>query len=324
VVAAVADGLATAHEVWVAHGALVASSVLIDDVVVARVVDVGLGDLLVREDGRGASRAAGLTDRRAADVLAVGLLFEWMVSGSAEHGPPPGGDASRPWERDVPTEARAVLSAALSPHRLQRPGMAELAAGLAPALESKADEEGTRAAARPHAAAASEPSGPILPDGPPPPRPDRREAVEAKPAATEAAGPAPLERASRTRRRRRRIALVALVGALVAIGGSFGAVFALRAADGDRERPTPSASASPSVAPSPSATPVIERATVPGVLGVRVERATERLQEAGLVVGSVTMVPGKSGLVVRTDPTQGEAVASGTAVDLFVGNGAEA
>jgi beta-lactam-binding protein with PASTA domain len=99
----------------------------------------------------------------------------------------------------------------------------------------------------------------------------------------------------------------------------------LRAADGDRDRPTRTFSASPSIAASatPSPTPVIARATVPGVLGVRVERATEQLQEAGLIVGSVTTVPGKAGVVVRTEPTQGEAVASGTAVDLFVGNGAE-
>ena len=59
------------------------------------------------------------------------------------------------------------------------------------------------------------------------------------------------------------------------------------------------------------------------MLSVRVERATELLQQAGLVVGSVTTVPGRAWVVVRTEPTQGEAVAAGTAVDLFVGNGAE-
>jgi beta-lactam-binding protein with PASTA domain len=41
------------------------------------------------------------------------------------------------------------------------------------------------------------------------------------------------------------------------------------------------------------------------------------------VVGVVTTVPGGEGVVVRTDPTPGEAVAAGTAVDLFVGNGVE-
>ena len=59
------------------------------------------------------------------------------------------------------------------------------------------------------------------------------------------------------------------------------------------------------------------------MLGVRVETATELLQQAGLVLGSVTTVPGRAGVVLRTEPTQGEAVPAGTVVDLFVGNGAE-
>jgi beta-lactam-binding protein with PASTA domain len=79
--------------------------------------------------------------------------------------------------------------------------------------------------------------------------------------------------------------------------------------------------ATPSV--TPSITPPVRRATVPGLLGRRVEIATELLEQADLVVGSVTPVPGEAGSVVRTEPTQGEAVRAGTAVDIFVGNGAE-
>ncbi len=342
VVAAVADGLAGAHDVWVSHGALSPSSVLVDELVVAKVVDVGLGELLVaRDDGRRVAHATNLTDRRAADVLAVGLLFERLVSGPEAHRPPSEVDAPRAWEAEVTAEIRAVLRRALSPHWLQRPGMAELAATLAPALAATDEDEPVVAdAARFTAPRGPDASGedvpPLEPGLPAPPRPDR--SVIAAAAGAETSSPRPARPVSealeepqpreaiRRGRRRRRVVLVALLSTVVVIGASVGAFLALRDTGGGRHRPVGSGAASPSAATSvtPSVTAAPQPATVPAVLGVRVEAATELLQQAGLVVGSVTTVPGRAGVVVRSEPTQGEAVAAGTAVNLFVGNGAEA
>lgn len=338
VVAAVADGLAGAHEVWVCHGALSPASVLVDERAVAKVVDVGLGELLLdRDELRRIAHSTNLSDRRAADVLAVGLLFEQLVSGPGARRPPSEADAPRAREDEVPAEVRAVLRRALSPHWLQRPGMAELAATLAPALATTAEDEtgpprATRLAAPPTRDAASE-GLPVEPGLPAPPRPDGSAVAAAEPISPRPAGKAsePLEvppsRVAFSRgRRRRRVVLVGLVSSVVVIGATVGAVLALRATSEDPDRPARSGTASPSIAASvtPSATPAVQPATVPAVLGLRAESATELLQEAGLVVGSVTTVPGRAGVVVRTEPTQGEAVAAGTAVDLFVGNGAEA
>jgi len=326
VVAAVADGLAGAHEVWVCHGALSPDSVLIDERVVAKVVDVGLGELLpARDEGRRAAHATNLSDRRATDVLAVGVLFERLVSEP---------DGARGWEGEVSDEVRAVLRRALSPHWLQRPGMAELAATLASALATaEEDEPGVAYAVRSEAASVGAREAlPVEPGLPAPPRPDRSSVAVAEEAEVISPRPAREVKVSEAleappqKRRRRGLVLVALASSVVVIGTSIGAVLAMRAASDDQDRPVRSGAASPSVAASatPSMTPALQPATVPAVLGVRVETATELLQQAGLVVGSVTTEPGKAGVVVRTEPTQGEAVPAGTVVELFVGNGAEA
>lgn len=328
VVAAVADGLAGAHEVWVCHGALSPDSVLIDERVVAKVVDVGLGELLsARDEGRRVAHATNLSDRRAADVLAVGVLFERLLSG---------GDGPRAWEAEVSAEVRAVLRRALSPYWLQRPGMAELAATLAPALATAEEDVPAFAhAARPEASLGAGGASEVRyaePGLPAPPRPDRSRDAPAEPTSphprrevSEAIEAPPSREAGGRRGRPRRVVLVALASAVVVIGASIGAVLALRAASDDPDRPVSGGAASPSVAASatPPVTPALQPATVPAVLGVRVETATELLEQAGLVVGSVTTVPGKAGVVVRTEPTQGEAVPAGTGVDLFVGNGGE-
>jgi beta-lactam-binding protein with PASTA domain len=102
------------------------------------------------------------------------------------------------------------------------------------------------------------------------------------------------------------------------LGVLIGGLYALPATDVEVEPAGPT-----TVTATPSITPPLVPATVPGLLGQTVEIATELLERAGLVVGSVTPVPGEAGSVVRTEPTQGEAVRAGTAVDLFVGNGAE-
>lgn len=104
------------------------------------------------------------------------------------------------------------------------------------------------------------------------------------------------------------------------LGILVGGIFAFRAIDAEVQ---PQGPATVTATPTTSVTPQPQPATVPVLLGQRVEIATELLEQAGLLVGSVTAVSGETGLVVRTEPTQGEAVMAGTAVDLFVGNGEE-
>ncbi len=126
VVAAVADGLATAHAQWVYHGALTPSSVLLGDDGAVAVVDVGLGELLDDPDHRG-PRSANLADQGAVDVFAVAVLLEQLVIG---HRPPaPGGRArgapvvggGAPVRGDAPDAAGAV-AAPTAPARHGPPG----------------------------------------------------------------------------------------------------------------------------------------------------------------------------------------------------------
>jgi beta-lactam-binding protein with PASTA domain len=115
------------------------------------------------------------------------------------------------------------------------------------------------------------------------------------------------------------------LGACLVLGVLVGGIFVFRATDEGEPQGTttvtPTTATPTTSTPTTSTTAPLERATVPVLLGQEVEIATELLEQAGLVVGSVTAVPGEAGLVVRTEPTQGEAVSAGTAVDLFVGNG---
>jgi hypothetical protein len=103
------------------------------------------------------------------------------------------------------------------------------------------------------------------------------------------------------------VTLVSAAAAWLALGG------------GEPATPARSPAASPAASPSPSASFV--PATVPDALGLPLDEATALLESAGLVVGTVTSVPGDDGVVVRSDPTPGEAVVAGTEVDLFVGDG---
>jgi hypothetical protein len=104
------------------------------------------------------------------------------------------------------------------------------------------------------------------------------------------------------------------------LGVLVGGIFAFRATDAEVR---PQGPATVTATPTTSLTPPLQPTTVPVLLGQSVEIATELLEQAGLLVGSVTAVSGEARLVVRTEPTQGEAVMAGTAVDLFVGNGEE-
>lgn len=384
VTAAVADGLASAHAAWVSHGALTSASVLVDDDAVAKVTDIGLGELLGDRDGRGRSSGmASLSDRRAADVLAVGLLLEELVSPA--HGRPPGidGDAAPAWEDEVPPGMRVLVRRALSPYPLERPDMDELAAGLAPALAStwpahpwaprrarptepppyvrsrpgRPLEQGPSHQARPEPRGAErvpQPPAPGLgvglPSGGPAATSERpaggpeveaeiprsgkdvsskpdggsRGVIESPPGMPDPARPAAaaaeeggrVAARGRPQARGRRRLLVTLAASLVVVVGGVAGAFAILDADAPVERPLERQ-------PSVSVSPENEPATVPVVLGRRVERVALLLDRAGLAVGSVTTVSGRAGIVVRTDPTQGEAVAAGTEVDLFVGSGVD-
>jgi hypothetical protein len=128
--------------------------------------------------------------------------------------------------------------------------------------------------------------------------------------------------------RSRRLLLVAILSVLALAGVGIGSAAFIGK---DDDRPDPAASRTGSTTPSitaaiaPSASPStvgVVRATVPDLIGLRIGRAASALQDAGLMLGSVTTVPGPAGVVVRTDPTPGEAVLAASVVDVFVGNGA--
>lgn len=131
VIAAVADGLASAHEAWVYHGALTSASILMDDNFVAKVTDIGLGELLDDGNERGRSvLPSSLNDRGAADVLAVAVLFEQLLSGGPGREAGIRVDTADGWAM-IPDELGDLVRRALSPHPLHRPSMAELATALA-------------------------------------------------------------------------------------------------------------------------------------------------------------------------------------------------
>jgi serine/threonine-protein kinase len=318
VVAAVADGLATAHAAWIYHSALTPASVLVSNGA-ARVIDLGLGELLEgRERPARLGSPASLRDRGPADVRALGLLFEQLLLGRVERAAPHESDAPRAWEGRLPRDAAVSLRRALSPYRLQRPSMAELAAALAPSL-SEVRARGS-VLVLPPAPPRPEPVAPAPTERtlPSPPRriaetPGRPRDASSRPAggASEARAPRP---------GRRRIVLVGAVaaGALVLGGAAIGGYLVLSGP----QAPVEDRIQGSTGAPSPNGLPV-ERATVPSVLGRSVELAIERIESAGLVAGRVTPVPGTDGVVVRTDPTPGEALAAGAVVDLFVGNGVQ-
>jgi serine/threonine-protein kinase len=336
VVAAVADGLAFAHAAWIFHGALTTSSVLVDAAGGVKVIDTGLGELLGEAgDGRGAVKDASLIDQGAIDVLALATVFERLLA------PDPAAevsesDAPRTWGAEVPAAIGLLLRRALSGHHRMRPDMAQLAAGLA-AARSRAPAVGSPVSWQPRPmepAPADEPvapeartasgpvAAPVRPGSDAEPRPRK---VEPPPAGARVAPmpappmPAPPVMAPPRPPRRGRI-VVALVS-LVVLATVVVGLAVLRSADETPDAPTVPTPTPTVDAPTASPTVVVQRATVPDVLGEELESATLLIEQAGLLVGVVTTVPGSADVVVRTDPTPGEAVAAGTAVDLFVGNG---
>lgn len=292
----VADALAAAHATWIAHGALSPASVLMRDDGLVAVIDVGLGELLPeRDDERPRSAGANRFDRSSEDVFALAQLFDRLVTGEARDSSEREGPLS--WEAQVPHEVGGVLRRAWSPYPGFRPEMSELAAAL---TERRA---GSTSPATPPR------GGPVVPH-------PAQVAVDATrpPAHPRRAPQAPEPVRSGWWRRHRRLAVA--LGSTVVVGG--GALWGVLARDDWQDRITPARS--PAVPSTASPGIRIVPTTVPNILGRTVDRASARLERSGLVVGDITMVAGRSGVVVRSEPTQGEAVIAGTTVDLFVGN----
>lgn len=72
--------------------------------------------------------------------------------------------------------------------------------------------------------------------------------------------------------------------------------------------------------PEPTPSPTVTAISVPSVVGFTVEKATESLQSAGLVVGAITTKPSdkETGLILEQNPTSGTQVTEGTTVTLVV------
>ena len=286
----VADALAAAHSSWITHGTLSPASILVRDDGFIAVIDVGLGELL-------GSAGANRFDRSSEDVFALAELFDRLVTGEVR------GSSERegalPWEAEVPREVGGVLRRAWSPYPGRRPEMSELAAALTtrPSLTSSPT---------------SPRRGPVVP----------HRAGVAIDAVRPAARPrrAPQEPVHSGWWRRHRRVMVALASIVVVAGGALWA--GLRAPDEGQE--SIRAARSPVAPSTPSPGVRIVLTTVPTILDRPVDRVSARLERAGLVIGEITMVAGRSGVVVRSEPTQGEAVLAGTAVDLFVGTGLKA
>jgi serine/threonine-protein kinase len=327
VIAAVADGLAAAHAARVFHGALTAANVLVHDDGLVVVIDVGLGELLAERDDRRRPGRGEPAERGSADVFAVAALFEWLLSGAAGPTPPVEGEGPRPWEPEVPADIGSALRLASSPHRRLRPSMTELAAALA--------SDRTTALDRPEAPDRPEPAPdrarPVPPAERAEPSTERSEPAEGaelsrpppigplRAAPPRVVTPPPRRAPAAPPRRPWNKRLIVLASAAAMSAVAVAGVFVLRDGDPAADAPARTPVASPSASASPTDTFV--PATVPAVLGLTLGEATVRLESAGLVVGSVGMEPGEAGIVVRSDPTQGEAVVAGTEVDLFVGDG---
>jgi hypothetical protein len=343
VIAAIADGLAFAHAAWIFHGSLTTSSVILDAAGGVKVIDTGLGELLGEAgDGRRAVKDPSLIDQGAIDVLALATVFDRLLTPDPAAAEMTESDAPRSWEAEVPAAIGLLLRRALSDHHRMRPDMAQLAAALAPArsrppasgsrvswqprpMEPAPADEAVTEPVAPEATTASGPVAAAVPPGPaaePIPRKVQPRSAGA-PDAPMPDGPMPAAPMPAPTRPPRRGRLVVTLVSLVVLATVVVGLAVLRSVDETPDAPTVP-SPTPTVdAPTASPTVVVQRATVPDVLGEEVESATLLIEQAGLVVGVVTTVPGSDGIVVRTDPTPGEAVAAGTAVDLFVGNGVQ-
>jgi hypothetical protein len=336
--AALARGLAAAHERGVTHGGIAPEMVFITSGG-PKLLGLGIGDL-----GHGYAGSSG--DAAADDVLGLMQLVKTIaaspVAGADGEGSPPkvllGGSVGQ----DALTNDPAV-----------RPSAQELAAALADGPEFLADpaeamypvptdvpreekEQAERAAreqadrerveletvkrAEREAAEREQRERRERAEREASEREEQanREAVEKtdlQPAEPEAVERAERERAERSGAEpavsvvRRAIVATAVIIVVAAIG--------IGARELSHTKADPSVPASPSIG---SLSPAIIPATVPDVLGRTIRIAEDRIVAAKLEVGDIIPIAGKSGRVVRTDPTPGEAVTAGTPVTIYVGN----
>jgi hypothetical protein len=336
--AALARGLAAAHERGVTHGGIAPEMVFITSGG-PKLLGLGIGDLGHRYAGNSGDAAAD-------DVLGLMRLVKTIaaspLAGANGEGSPPkvllGG---------------AVGQDALSNDPSARPSAQELAAALAdgpefvaepaeasypvptdfPRMEKgeaertareQADREGveleTVKRAEREAAEREQRERRARAEREALEREEQanREAVEKtdlKPAEPEAVERAERERAERSGAEpavsvmRRAIVATVVIIVVAAIG--------IGARELSRTKADPSSPASPSIG---SLSPALIPATVPDVLGRTIRIAENRILAAKLEVGDIIPIAGKSGRVVRTDPTPGEAVTAGTPVTIYVGN----
>lgn len=307
--AALARGLAAAHERRVTHGGIAPEMVFITSRG-PKLLGLGIGDL-------GHGQAGGSGDAAADDVLGLMRLVQ-TIAGSPFTGA--NGEPGSP-ARAFP--GGAVGEGALSDDPAARPSAEELAAALGGGRELVAEP-----AERPH---------PVPPDFLRDER-EQAERAEREQADRERVEPETMKRAEREaaereeRERRERaeregveraerepaerafsmmgraVVAMAAIMLVAAIGIGARAIFQNEAVS--------SSPASPSIAsPSPAFIP----ATVPDVLGRTVPTAEDRIVAANLEVGEIVPIAGKPSRVVRTDPTPGEAVRAGTPVTIYVG-----
>jgi serine/threonine-protein kinase len=285
IAAAVARGLEVAHGRGIAHGRLGPDSVMLTVEGGVKLLDLGLPPTETSDDAT------------EADVAALaGLVHRMLVEGPDIRATDPASRATGLVFPGLPAEVQRLLEGCLDPDPVARPTVSDLASALgaaahpvaAPPLRTPSPEE----AHHPPASPAVAPS-------------------DAAPAgagvAASDSGPIGAVVIARERPERRRragpwmagVAALAVVVAIVSVVLSSGG-----AEEPVRDRGTP---------------PTIAGTTVPDVLGRPLAEAEDLLTGAGLQVARVRRIAGKPGVVVRTDPTPGEAVRVGASVTVFVG-----
>jgi hypothetical protein len=337
--AALARGLAAAHERGVTHGGIAPEMVFITSGG-PKLLGLGIGDL-----GHGYAGSSG--DAAADDVLGLMRLVKTItaspVVGANGEGSSPkvliGGAVGQEALSNDPAARPSAqeLAAALAegPEVLAEPAEASypVAADLSREEKEQADRaareqadrervelEMVKRAQREEAAQREERERGARAEREASEREEQasREAVEKtdlEPAEPEAVEQEEGERAERAGAEpavsvmRRAIVATAVIIVVAAIG--------IGARELSGSQADPSSPASPSIG---SLSPAIIPATVPDVLGRTIRIAENRIVAAKLEVGDIIPIAGRSGRVVRTDPTPGEAVTAGTPVTIYVGN----
>jgi protein kinase-like protein len=298
----IADAMRASHAAALYHGGLSPDHIIVSSRGDPKIVDLGIAGIALDPDrvhhlpatGPAAWKTPVDTARESeADVQALARLADALSLVDEPTSAAAGGlgraqtGAARGFEKTPPSprDSLAEVYRRAVDGSLPSPTAAEFAAAVARTTES-----------------------------PPPPlaaRELRSEAIGHD--EREAAGPKRVESADRRGRGLLRLAAAVVLSLALATG----AVIMAAARDGAE---APAALRSPTLRSSPGER--IEGTTMPRVRGLRVQRARSVLQDALLIVAEVVRVEGIHGVVVRSDPTRGEALAAQSGVTLFVGSGA--